>query len=60
MKYARRSVSDSDIFESFQNVQQSRSFGTSFKFPESQFRKKRPLIFEPVCYLFEDKHFESS
>jgi len=37
MKYARRSVSDSDIrrYEMFaQNLQQSRSFGTSFKFPE--------------------------
>jgi len=37
MKYARRSVSDGDIrrYEMFaQNVQQSRSFGTSFKFPE--------------------------
>ncbi|KAI0305805.1 AAA ATPase [Multifurca ochricompacta] len=37
MKYARRSVSDGDIrrYEMFaQNLQQSRSFGTSFKFPE--------------------------
>ncbi|CAL1714434.1 unnamed protein product [Somion occarium] len=38
MKYARRSVSDGDIrrYEMFaQNLQQSRSFGTTFKFPES-------------------------
>lgn len=38
MKYARRSVSDADIrrYEMFsQNLQQSRSFGTNFKFPES-------------------------
>jgi len=38
MKYARRSVSDADIrrYEMFaQNLQQSRSFGSSFKFPES-------------------------
>ncbi|KAF8475209.1 P-loop containing nucleoside triphosphate hydrolase protein [Russula ochroleuca] len=37
MKYARRSVSDGDIrrYEMFaQNLQQSRSFGSSFKFPE--------------------------
>lgn len=37
MKYARRSVSDADIrrYEMFsQNLQQSRSFGSSFKFPE--------------------------
>ncbi|KAH9167490.1 P-loop containing nucleoside triphosphate hydrolase protein [Lactarius sanguifluus] len=38
MKYARRSVSDGDIrrYEMFaQNLQQSRSFGTSFQFPQS-------------------------
>lgn len=38
MKYARRSVSDGDIrrYEMFaQNLQQSRSFGSTFKFPES-------------------------
>jgi len=38
MRYARRSVSDADIrrYEMFsQNLQQSRSFGNSFKFPES-------------------------
>lgn len=38
MKYARRSVSDGDIrrYEMFaQNLQQSRSFGTSFQFPAS-------------------------
>jgi len=38
MKYARRSVSDGDIrrYEMFaQNLQQSRSFGSSFKFPET-------------------------
>ena len=37
MKYARRSVSDADIrrYEMFaQNLQQSRSFGSNFKFPE--------------------------
>ncbi|KAI9458156.1 P-loop containing nucleoside triphosphate hydrolase protein [Lactarius psammicola] len=37
MKYARRSVSDGDIrrYEMFaQNLQQSRSFGTSFQFPQ--------------------------
>ena len=37
MKFARRSVSDADIrrYEMFsQNLQQSRSFGTNFKFPE--------------------------
>jgi transitional endoplasmic reticulum ATPase len=37
MQYARRSVSDGDIrrYEMFaQNLQQSRSFGSSFKFPE--------------------------
>jgi len=37
MKFARRSVSDGDIrrYEMFaQNLQQSRSFGTSFRFPE--------------------------
>lgn len=38
MRYARRSVSDQDIrrYELFaQNLQQSRSFGSTFKFPES-------------------------
>jgi len=38
MKFARRSVSDQDIrrYEMFaQNLQQSRSFGSSFKFPEN-------------------------
>lgn len=38
MRFARRSVSDADIrrYEMFaQNLQQSRSFGSSFKFPES-------------------------
>ncbi|KAG8877931.1 AAA ATPase cdc48 [Tulasnella sp. 332] len=38
MKFARRSVSDQDIrrYEMFaQNLQQSRSFGSTFKFPES-------------------------
>ena len=38
MKFARRSVSDADIrrYEMFaQNLQQSRSFGSNFKFPES-------------------------
>ena len=38
MRYARRSVSDADIrrYEMFaQNLQQSRSFGNNFKFPES-------------------------
>ena len=37
MRFARRSVSDADIrrYEMFaQNLQQSRSFGNSFKFPE--------------------------
>ena len=37
MKYARRSVSDQDIrrYEMFaQNLQQTRSFGSTFKFPE--------------------------
>ncbi|KAG9020977.1 AAA ATPase cdc48 [Tulasnella sp. JGI-2019a] len=37
MKFARRSVSDQDIrrYEMFaQNLQQSRSFGSTFKFPE--------------------------
>ena len=37
MKYARRSVSDADIrrYEMFaQNLQQSRSFGNNFKFPD--------------------------
>ncbi|CAH1761456.1 10576_t:CDS:10, partial [Entrophospora sp. SA101] len=37
MKFARRSVSDNDIrkYEMFaQNLQQSRGFGSSFKFPE--------------------------
>jgi len=37
MRYARRSVSDADIrrYEMFaQNLQQSRSFGNNFKFPE--------------------------
>ena len=37
MSYARRSVSDGDIrrYEMFsQNLQQSRSFGSAFKFPE--------------------------
>jgi transitional endoplasmic reticulum ATPase len=37
MKFARRSVSDADIrrYEMFaQNLQQSRSFGSTFKFPE--------------------------
>ncbi len=37
MSYARRSVSDQDIrrYELFaQNMQQSRSFGSTFKFPE--------------------------
>jgi len=39
MKFARRSVSDQDIrrYEMFaQNLQQSRSFGSTFKFPEGQ------------------------
>ncbi|CAH7683150.1 valosin-containing protein [Phakopsora pachyrhizi] len=39
MKYARRSVSDQDIrrYEMFStNLQQSRSFGSSFKFPEGE------------------------
>ncbi|KAI0766149.1 valosin-containing protein [Trametes elegans] len=38
MRFARRSVSDADIrrYELFaQNLQQSRSFGSNFKFPES-------------------------
>lgn len=37
MKFARRSVSDSDIrrYEMFStSMQQSRSFGNNFKFPE--------------------------
>ena len=37
MKFARRSVSDQDIrrYEMFStNLQQSRSFGSTFKFPE--------------------------
>ena len=37
MRFARRSVSDADIrrYEMFaQNLQQSRSFGNNFKFPE--------------------------
>jgi transitional endoplasmic reticulum ATPase len=39
MGYARRSVSDADIrrYEMFaQNMQQSRSFGSTFKFPEGE------------------------
>jgi len=39
MKFARRSVSDADIrkYEMFaQTLQQSRGFGSSFKFPDSQ------------------------
>lgn len=39
MRFARRSVSDQDIrrYEMFaQNLQQSRSFGSSFKFPEGE------------------------
>jgi transitional endoplasmic reticulum ATPase len=39
MRFARRSVSDQDIrrYELFaQNLQQSRSFGSSFKFPEGE------------------------
>ncbi|KAF7340612.1 AAA ATPase [Mycena sanguinolenta] len=39
MKFARRSVSDQDIrrYEMFsQNLQQSRGFGNSFKFPEGE------------------------
>ena len=39
MRFARRSVSDQDIrrYELFaQNMQQSRSFGSSFKFPEGE------------------------
>lgn len=38
MRFARRSVSDSDIrrYEMFStSMQQSRSFGNNFKFPES-------------------------
>ena len=38
IKYARRSVSDADIrrYEMFaQNLQQSRSFGVNFKFPDA-------------------------
>jgi transitional endoplasmic reticulum ATPase len=37
MKYARRSVSDADIrkYQSFaQTLQQSRGFGTEFRFPD--------------------------
>lgn len=37
MKYARRSVSDADIrkYQAFaQTLQQSRGFGTDFRFPE--------------------------
>merc|ERR1719248_439055 len=39
MKFARRSVSDADIrkYQSFaQNLQQSRGFGSDFRFPESR------------------------
>lgn len=39
MSFARRSVSDQDIrrYEAFaQTLQQSRSFGSTFKFPESE------------------------
>lgn len=39
MKYARRSVSDNDIrkYEMFaQTLQQSRGFGTNFRFPSGQ------------------------
>lgn len=39
MKYARRSVSDNDIrkYEMFaQTLQQSRGFGTNFRFPTGQ------------------------
>mmetsp|Transcript_30127 Transcript_30127/g.84148 ORF Transcript_30127/g.84148 Transcript_30127/m.84148 type:complete len:825 (+) Transcript_30127:150-2624(+) len=39
MKYARRSVSDADIrkYQSFaQNLQQSRGFGSDFRFPDSR------------------------
>ena len=38
MKYARRSVSDADIrkYQAFaQTLQQSRGFGTEFRFPDS-------------------------
>lgn len=38
MKYARRSVSDADIrkYQAFaQTLQQSRGFGTEFRFPEA-------------------------
>jgi len=39
MRFARRSVSDNDIrkYEMFsQTLQQSRGFGSNFKFPEEQ------------------------
>jgi len=39
MKFARRSVSDNDIkkYEMFsQTLQQSRGFGTNFRFPDGQ------------------------
>jgi len=46
VRYARRSVSDQDIrrYEMFaQNLQQSRSFGTNFKFPEGGAPSQTPV-----------------
>ena len=50
MKFARRSVSDTDIrkYEMFaQTLQQSRGFGTNFRFPESSTTSHPPPIGNP-------------
>ncbi|MFS7907201.1 putative vesicle-fusing ATPase [Helianthus anomalus] len=47
MKYARRSVSDADIrkYQAFaQTLQQSRGFGSEFRFPETTSGTRSPLL----------------
>ena len=58
MRYARRSVSDGDIrrYEMFaQTLQQSRSFGSSFKFPETEKISPPLLQLNEVAFGYEPK-----
>nr|XP_051198322.1 cell division cycle protein 48 homolog [Lolium perenne] len=58
MKYARRSVSDGDIrkYQSFaQTLQQSRGFGTEFRFPaQPQASEVSPIAFDTSVAADED------
>jgi transitional endoplasmic reticulum ATPase len=58
MKYARRSVSDGDIrkYQSFaQTLQQSRGFGTEFRFPaQAQAAEASPNAFDTSAAADED------